>query len=167
MPSATFQIVRLNSSEIDRVEGLWKEMVTYHREVVGEAWPVRTEEDAWERRRVDYAEALGEEGGRMLAAVPDDAPGADPLGYAVLTVRASGATWDMGDSVGELESLAVAAEHRGAGIGTALIEACRELLRSEGISYWGVGVVEANTEATKLYQRAGFKSYYRKLKARV
>lgn len=161
------EIVALDSSEIDRVEGLWKEMVAVHREVTAGEWPVRSAGDAWARRRIDYEEILGEDGGRMLVALPARALDDEPLGYAALTVRKSGATWDMGELVGELESLSVAAAHRGRGIGTALLGACRDSLRAEGIVYWGVGVVEANEGATRLYEKAGFRPYYRLLKARI
>jgi len=67
--------------------------------------------------------------------------------------------------VGELETLAVAEAARGQGIGTMLIEACQERLRAEGVSHWSVGVVEANEGATKLYERAGFRPFYRDLLA--
>jgi ribosomal protein S18 acetylase RimI-like enzyme len=56
---------------------------------------------------------------------------------------------------------------RGHGIGTMLIEACRERLRADGITHWSVGVVEANGGATRLYERAGFKPFYRNLMARL
>lgn len=61
----------------------------------------------------------------------------------------------------------MAEEARGAGIGTMLIEACRDRLRAEGISHWAVGVVEANLDATRLYERAGFRPYYRELLGEV
>lgn len=48
-----------------------------------------------------------------------------------------------------------------------LIEACRERLRAAAVSHWAVGVVEANEGATRLYERAGFRPYYRELLAEV
>ncbi|HEU5252716.1 MAG TPA: GNAT family N-acetyltransferase [Solirubrobacterales bacterium] len=48
-----------------------------------------------------------------------------------------------------------------------MIEACRERLREEGITHWGVAVVEANADATRLYERVGFRSFYRQLLAEV
>jgi hypothetical protein len=54
------RIVRLGLDQIDRVEPLWKEMVAYHREVVEGEWPVRSEADAWARRRREYDGALND-----------------------------------------------------------------------------------------------------------
>jgi ribosomal protein S18 acetylase RimI-like enzyme len=48
-----------------------------------------------------------------------------------VTSTSAGATWDLGPSVGELESLAVAPEGRRAGIGHRLIDECRALLRAK------------------------------------
>jgi len=43
----------------------------------------------------------------------------------------------------------------------------RERLRAEGVSHWAVGVVEANEGATRLYERAGFRPFYREMLGRV
>lgn len=57
----------------------------------------------------------------------------------------------------------MAEEVRGEGIGSLLIEECRRLLRADGVTHWTVGVVEANEGATRLYERVGFRPYYREL----
>ena len=160
------RVEELTVAEVDRVAHLFRELVEFHGEVVEGAWPVRSGEDAWAHRRGQYLEWLGDGTARMLAAVPAEGEG-EPLGYAVLSVKRSMASWDVGSRVGELETLAVAAESRGRGIGTQLIEACQERLRAEGITHWSVGVVEANEGATRLYERAGFKPFYRNLMARL
>jgi ribosomal protein S18 acetylase RimI-like enzyme len=163
---ADLVVAELTVREIDRVAHLFEELAEFHGEVVEGAWPVRSGEDAWAHRRRQYLEWLGEGSARMLAAVPADGSG-EPLGYAVLSIKPSMASWDVGARVGELETLTVAAAARGRGIGTTLIEACRERLRAEGITHWSVGVVEANEGATRLYERAGFKPFYRNLMARL
>ena len=157
-------VTDLSVGEIDRVAHLFKELVEFHGEVVEGAWPTRTLEDAWALRRAQYLEWLGEGSARMLAAVPADG---EPLGYAVLSVKPSMASWDVGARVGELETLAVAAAAREQGIGTLLVEACRERLRAAGVTHWSVSVVEANKGATRLYERAGFRPFYRDLLAEV
>jgi len=139
-----FEIVELDVSEVDRVEPLFKELVGFHREVAGEEWPVRDEAAAWAHRRAEYVSWLGEGRARMLVAVaPADAE-ARPLGYAVVSVKSSSASWDVGERIGELETLAVSPDARGRGIGSRLIAACRERLRGEGVTHWSVAVVEAN-----------------------
>jgi GNAT superfamily N-acetyltransferase len=167
MRATSHRIVELGLAEVDRVEYLWRQMVAFHRRIAGEEWPVREEDDAWQRRRLEYSSWLGEGSGTLLAAVPEEQPEAPPSGYAALRVRPAGATWEMGEEVGDLESLVVAEELRGLGIGTQLIQACRERLRSRGVSYWGVAVVEANVGAARLYEQAGFRPYYRNLMAEL
>jgi GNAT superfamily N-acetyltransferase len=164
--SGDYRVAELGVEEVDRVQHLFEDLVRFHREVVEGAWPVRSEEAAWSHRRGQYLQWLGEGSARMLVAVPGDER-AQPLGYAVLSVKPSMASWDVGAEVGELETLAVAADARGEGIGTLLIEACRKRLRAEGVTYWAVGVVETNEGATRLYERAGFRPFYRQLLAEV
>ena len=74
-----------------------------------------------------------------------------------------GATWDLGERIGEVESLSVAPEARGHGVGSALLEAARERFIAQGLEYWSVAVVEENRGAVALYERAGFGPYYRQL----
>lgn len=167
MDAPAFEIVALGVEEVDRVEPLWKAMVAHHREVVGGAWPVRDERGAWERRRAQYVEWLSSGEGTMLAALPATDPGATPLGYAALMPSPAGATWELGERVGEVESLAVAPAARGQGVGTALLEAARERFRAQGLEYWSVAVVEANEGAVRMYERAGFGPYYRSLLGRL
>lgn len=167
MEDSRIEIVELTLAEVDRVESLWKSMVSHHREVVDGAFPVRDEEDAWRRRRAEYVDWLSSGEGTMLAAVPKGEPDAAPLGYAVLLPNPVGATWDFGGRVGEVESLAVAPEARGRGIGTALLDAARERFRAQGIEWWSVAVVEANEGAAELYERAGLGPYYRHLLGRL
>jgi hypothetical protein len=37
----------------------------------------------------------------------------------------------------------------------------------QGVRYWAVGVVENNADATRLYERVGFRPFYRQLLAEV
>ncbi len=159
------RIVSLGAREVDRVEPLWRGMVEYHRAVAGAEWPVREGGEAWRLRRAQYVDWLEEGSGWLLASVPAEARERPPIGYAMVCVHPPGATWDLGERVGELESLAVAADARGSGVGSRLLAAARQRLLDEGIGYWSVGVVEANEGATRLYQRAGFRPYYRLLLA--
>jgi ribosomal protein S18 acetylase RimI-like enzyme len=152
------------AAELDRVEPLFRGMVEHHRVVAGMEWPVRESGEAWRRRREQYAGWLAGDGFWLLLAV-DETDAA--LGYAALKVVESGPTWDLGERIAELESLAVAEEARGSGVGAELMRQCRELLRAAGISYWDVGVVESNAGAVRFYEREGFRRYYRYMLADV
>ena len=93
--------------------------------------------------------------------------GTDPAGYLVCRLRSPGPTFDLGARRGEVDSLVVSDAVRGNGVGSALLRACKEELRNRGVTYWSIGVVEANRDAVRLYERLGFGSWSRELLARV
>jgi ribosomal protein S18 acetylase RimI-like enzyme len=152
------RIVELGVGDVDLVEGLWKEMVAHHREVAGAVFPARAPDAAWARRRDQYVGWLAA-GEGFLFLVPGEGAEGAPLGYAFLRVGAAPPTWDLGEPLGDLESLSVAAAARGLGIGTELIAHCRERLRELGARWWNVTVVVANARAVELYEREGFRPY--------
>jgi ribosomal protein S18 acetylase RimI-like enzyme len=162
MRSGQIRIVEARVGDLERVEPLWRSMVEFHRDLSGAEWPVRSAQDAWELRSAQYREWLGGEECWLLLAVDPEA-GEEACGYAVLRLVEPGPTWELGERIGEIESLAVAEDARGGGAGTALIEAARERLIERGIRFWTVDVVEMNAGATRLYRRHGFRNYYRQL----
>jgi GNAT superfamily N-acetyltransferase len=153
------RIIELTAGDVDLVEGLWKEMVEHHRELTGGTYPVRGTDEAWRRRRAQYVEWLGG-GDAWLFLVPGEGAAGAPLGYAFLRIDSSGPTWNLGDRVGDLESLSVTAAARGLGIGSELIEHCRERLGEVGSQWWTVSVVAANGGALDLYGREGFQHFW-------
>ena len=96
----------------------------------------------------------------MLFLVPGEGAEGAPLGYAFLRVATSGPAWNLGDRVGDLESLAVTAAARGLGIGTELIAHCRERLREIGAQSWSVCVVSRQRGAVDRYEREGFRQFW-------
>src|SRR5262249_42632025 len=103
----------------------------------------------------------------MLFLVPGEGAEGAPLGYACLRVGPAGPTFDLGETVGDLEALSVAAEARGMGVGTELIEHCQDRLRTLGARWWTVSVVAANGRAQELYEREGFRPFVNHLLAQV
>jgi ribosomal protein S18 acetylase RimI-like enzyme len=152
------RIVELEVGDVDLVEGLWKEMAAHHREVAGDSFPGRDPSESWRMRRAQYVGWL-ESGEGMLFLVPGEGAEQAPLGYACLRVGSAGPTWDLGEPVGDLESLSVAASARGLGIGTELISHCRDRLIALGARWWTVSVVAANERAAELYGREGFRPH--------
>lgn len=151
------RIIELGPGDVDLVEGLWKEMLGHHQGLAGDR-PGRDPEESWRMRRAQYVKWLSSAEG-MLFLVPGEGAEQAPLGYACLRVGASGPTWDLGETVGDLESLSVAAAARGMGIGTELIEHCRDRLVALGARWWTVSVVADNDRAGELYEREGFRPY--------
>lgn len=84
--------------------------------------------------------------------------GNELLGYAVASLAAD---------EGEILRIAVLPEHRGGGIGRALLSAVTENLRTKGVASVFLEVRESNHPARSLYLSAGFeecgrrKNYYR------
>jgi ribosomal protein S18 acetylase RimI-like enzyme len=152
------RIVELGVEEVDLVEGLWKELFAHHHEITGGAHPGRDQEESWRMRRAQYVRWLTA-GEGMLFVVPGEGAEQAPLGYACLRIGPSGPTWNLGETVGDLETLAVAAAARGSGIGTELIEHCRRRLAELGARWWTVSVVTENERAAELYAREGFRPY--------
>lgn len=150
-------------ADVDSVAPLWMAMVEHHREVVDGSVPVRPAADAWQRRRQEYSTWLGDGSGLLFLARPGGAD--DPVGYAFCRLLPSGSTFDLGPVRGEVESLAVAKEARGAGVGSALLAACRAELGGRGCTHWSISVAAANTGAAALYARLGFRPWVQLLAA--
>jgi ribosomal protein S18 acetylase RimI-like enzyme len=55
-----------------------------------------------------------------------------------------------------LDGIAVAADHRGRGIGTALIQALEARAKENGFATVSLEVIDTNPQARKLYQRLGY-----------
>jgi ribosomal protein S18 acetylase RimI-like enzyme len=100
----------------------------------------------------------------LLARAADSA---EPVGYCFCELTEFGPTFDLGERIGDVGSLAVAPEARGAGVGTALLRACQAELTRRGIAYWSIGVVDGNQGGLSLYQRVGFRPLSRTLLAPV
>lgn len=86
----------------------------------------------------------------------------DLIGFSVGKVVGTGA-----DAVAELESVAVAEQARGTGVGRALCEAAIKWSQAEGAANVELEVRSANISSIALYERLGFvrtglrKGYYR------
>jgi ribosomal protein S18 acetylase RimI-like enzyme len=81
------------------------------------------------------------------------------LGYAFALPRSAPETLAV-DRLLEVETVAVLAEARGAGIGSALMDAIEGRGRELGIGYLSLSVRTANEGARRLYERRGFRSLY-------
>jgi ribosomal protein S18 acetylase RimI-like enzyme len=113
--------------------------------------PVRSPEESWERRRLRYQRLLNQPGSFVLVAEQTERA----IGYALVTIQEGSDTWLGPDRVAELETLSVLPDVRGAGIGSALMQAVYEELQQVGISEILVEVIASNQEALHFYQRHG------------
>lgn len=144
----------MGAERLDALAPLWISLSAHHATLTPAELPVRPPEEGWPRRRERYREAL-EDGAVLFVA--DGAEGA--LGFALARPRAAPENLAIGRLL-EVETVAVLPAARGAGIGTALMEAVEGWARERGIEHLAVTVRSANDGARRLYERRGFRSLY-------
>jgi ribosomal protein S18 acetylase RimI-like enzyme len=148
----------LPPADIDRLEGLWRELLSHHLldaphlAVLG---PARLPADSWRVRRQQYLDWLAAPRATVLAAQDSGRL----LGYAMVrTVDAAG-SWQWGDQVGVLETLVISGDARGEHVGQALLNAARERLAGWGIQVMTISVIAGNDGALRFYRREGASDY--------
>jgi len=151
-------ITRAGAEALDRLAPLWLLLHRHHQGVGGPALgPYVDDDTSWRARRGLY-EGLLAGGGFALLAERDGAL----LGYAMVAVTPTtetllADTWRAGGRVAEIESLSVAAEARGAGIGSALLDRIDAELAATGVDDVLIGALVSNADAIRLYERRGFR----------
>ena len=150
-----FRLEQLAVDEIEQVRGLWMSLHEYHARVGSsrlEIAPMRSAEAAWEVRGRALGGWLREPGAFALVARDEDG---EQLGLAVVRLKDSPGTWEVGERVGELTALVVSESARGRGVGEALTRECMRRLREDGIRLMSVEVLSDNEGAIAFYERAG------------
>lgn len=161
----TFRIERAHARDLVKVKHLWKAMINDYQRLSDGLWEVREPGEAWARRHQQYLDWINDAGGVIFLAYDPDS--AEVVGYAALHFVTSGATFDLGESYGDVETIAVLPERRGQGIGVALLNACRKELDRREIEYLTLETLASNTGALRLYERAGYRTFMVRLVRRV
>jgi ribosomal protein S18 acetylase RimI-like enzyme len=148
---------------LDEIEPLWNALQVHHGEItpkLGPATPKRSLADAWRVRRGKYERWLGDPDTFVAIAEVDGAA----VGYAFVTVGPGYASWATGERIADLETLSVLPESRGAGVGTALLEAVWARLGEIGVEDLSITTTTTNVDAQRFYERHGleprFAIYY-------
>jgi ribosomal protein S18 acetylase RimI-like enzyme len=80
------------------------------------------------------------------------------IGYAFVCIeQGPDDTFPVGERYAELYSLSVAPDHRGRGVGTALLDFVEGELDSRSIRDLKVAVMTGNEDAQRLYERRGLR----------
>ena len=151
-------ITRAGAEALDRLRPLWLHLHHHHQRVGGERLGPYVDDDAsWAARRELYAGFFAAGGFAMLA----EQDGA-LAGYAMVAVKTSAETelddtWVSGSRVAEIETLVVAPEARGGGVGSALLDAVDAELAAAGIEDVLIAAFVTNLDAIRLYERRGFR----------
>ena len=141
--------------EIDAVEPMWNALQEHHVRITPELdpqTPGRELGDAWRVRRSKYIHWLKDP--ETFFVIAEDKSG--PIGYAFVTVGPGYASWRTGERAGVLETLSVLPDHRGGGVGEALIEATWERLTELGVEDMAITTTKTNVDARRFYERMGF-----------
>ncbi|MDQ4048324.1 MAG: GNAT family N-acetyltransferase [Actinomycetota bacterium] len=77
------------------------------------------------------------------------------VGYALVSLAEGPSGWDYGERVADVETLAVAPEARGQGVGTQLMDAVERELLERGVRAFRVLVIARNDDARRFYERRG------------
>ena len=143
---------------VGELEPLWLSLFQHHR-AVGPG-PFITEEKSWPIRRRFYEGVLDHPQAFVVLA----RRGRRPVGYAVVAMHAGpDDTWPTGDTMAEVESLAVLPAERGVGLGTRLLDAVDERLAELGVTCLFIGVMTGNDDALRFYERRGLTPVLTKL----
>jgi len=152
------EIVIRRLDEVDQlnvVEPLWNALQEHHSKLtpnLGGSAPSRELGDSWRRRRAKYERWLQDPGTFFVVAES----GERQVGYAFVTVGSGYAAWQTGDLIAELETLSVLPEHRGDGVGAALLEAVWRRLAEIGVEDLAITAEKNNVDAHRFYERQGF-----------
>jgi hypothetical protein len=103
------RVVEGGPERIGELEPLWRALHEFHRGIADGVAAVRPFEDSWRQRRGQYPGWLDGDADAVLLIAERDGRA---VGYAMLTVGAGAATWDLGEVVVEVETLSVLPEER-------------------------------------------------------
>lgn len=141
--------------QLRAVRALWNALQDHHSKMtpnLGGSAPKCELDDSWRRRRAKYERWLEDPETFFVIAEK----GAGPIGYAFVTIGPGYAGWQTGDRLAELETLSVLPEHRGGGVGTALLESVWERLAEMGVEDLAITAAKTNVDSHRFYEQHGF-----------
>ena len=152
------QIRRGTAGDIPRLEPLWVAVHHQHAASMPELGPYVSDRETWRERRALYDGLFRKPDTFLLLASLDG----ELIGYALVHVTPASETWIAdtwvtGDRVAELESISVLPEHRGAGVGSRLMDECHRQIEALGVRDVIIGLLPGNEGARRLYERHGYR----------
>ncbi|MFD8609703.1 GNAT family N-acetyltransferase [Streptomyces sp. NPDC059631] len=127
---------------LDELAPLRYELLHHHAACAPHLGEVRSAAEPWQIRRAQYQDRLEEPDATVLTVREDGRL----LGYAFARIVAAAGSWTFGDRVGVLETLVVAAEARGRGLGRRLLQAVDEHCRARGATSLRISVIDGATD---------------------
>lgn len=150
-------IERGSAGDVEALRELWLELHHHHARVAPRTGEFTDDQTSWRKRSGYYREWLGDPRSFLLLA----RAGERLVGYAMARVKDSGGehedAWRQPALVAEIETLVVAADARGSGLGGRLLDEIDAELERQGITEVTVGLMPGNDGAQRLYERRGFR----------
>lgn len=143
----------LTIGDVDRARPLWLALHAHHQTVAPDLAPYVCDDVSWRHRKEEYEEALADGGFGLVAS-----HAGEDIGYLVCAKRPMqrAATFALPATLWELLSLSVMPDHRGAGVGAALLDAMEERVGASDVRTQLIGVIPDNERAAALYRSRGF-----------
>ena len=156
----SIEIVELATSRLGEMKELWRGLYEHHTLTLPDLRDREIPfEQAWQKRREIERRWLAFEPQSFVFAAGE---GERTVGYAYVRIRSAAgcvSSWKVSDPLAELSILAVAAERRGEGIGSILLDAVEQRLSQIGIEDMLIGVIATNEDAMRLYERRGARPF--------
>ena len=144
---------RTDPEGLDEFMSLWEELHRHHRDVSDYEPLVRDFGLSWQSRLRLYRRLLA--AGASYVTASDDH--GRVIGYAMVAVEAGpDDTFDVHGGIAELVTLVVAAGHRSAGVGQALLRAAEKVARDHGFDTVKIAVMSGNDRAQRFYESNGY-----------
>lgn len=160
--SDDFAISRAGVERLPDIEPVWWTLHEHHIETDHPRHAqLRAERQTWESRGPQFADLLRKPDAFLVLVEGGGAARDEVVGYALVHFQSSAGNWRItGERYAELESLAVAPDFRGGGIGERIMEAIYARMRELDVRELSVRVVHANEGANRFYQRLGFQPWH-------
>ncbi|WP_067966134.1 GNAT family N-acetyltransferase [Nocardiopsis trehalosi] len=157
----------LGAHEVEELAELWGELHEQHTATAPHLEDVITSVDgaeSWRRRRGQYLAWLADP--ETLAVLAER--NGEPVGYAMVTVRENQhGSWDRGDRVAVVQTLAVRREHTGAGVGSGLLEEVRRQVGALGVRDIELTALAGSSDDIRFFEQEGFRPFVTTMVCRI
>ncbi|WP_051065493.1 GNAT family N-acetyltransferase [Nocardiopsis potens] len=157
----------LGHHEIEELAELWNVVHEEHtatapglQDVLASVGP----DEAWRRRRAQYLRWLQD---RETLAVLAERDGA-PVGYAMVTLRDNPqGSWDRGERVAVVQTLAIHPDARGTGVASGLLEEVRLQVAAQGVRDIELSAPAGNPGELRFFEEEGFRPFVTTMVCRI
>ncbi|PSL00097.1 acetyltransferase (GNAT) family protein [Murinocardiopsis flavida] len=157
----------LGAHELDELSELWQVVHEENAALSPHLDDVITSvgrDESWRRRRARYTDWLSDPDTLAVLAERHGRP----IGYAMVTVRIDHqGSWDRGERVATVQTLAVRPEEEYAEVGTGLLDEVRRQVGALGVRDLELATVAGHGDAIRFYEQQGFRPFTTTMVSRI